>query len=255
MQHRVLTAFLVFGLLAACAGDEPAPDGEDGPPPTASPEPEPEPEPKEPSMVGFYDVEGEAPTGGKVLKIQDGLWVGKSSGEPWTGRNLTSESRHWTVLDYIDGRLVFHALFELQAEDDYEPAVVKQTGWPAWQLDLRERIAKAAQIERDRVAETERRQELADERKEERAQQRAQGQKLSDDQMDLGISKAAFDTIKNGMSYKTVVKIIGEEGELNVDQATSVSRDKIYTWQKWSGANMIIQFQNGKVVSKAQAGL
>ena len=72
----------------------------------------------------------------------------------------------------------------------------------------------------------------------------------------LGDSKISLDEynqIKNGMTYDQVVEIIGGEGELSSEAYST----KIYTWdgQGSLGANAIITFQNGKVVSKAQAGL
>ena len=72
----------------------------------------------------------------------------------------------------------------------------------------------------------------------------------------LGDSKITMDEynkIKTGMSYSKVVDIIGGEGKLSADGYST----EIYTWKGRGsvGANALITFQNGKVVSKAQSGL
>ncbi|TDX48314.1 DUF3862 domain-containing protein [Orenia marismortui] len=64
-----------------------------------------------------------------------------------------------------------------------------------------------------------------------------------------------FNQIKNGMSYDKVVEIVGDGGELSSETEMMGTKTSIYTWQNTSGSNMMITFQNGKVVSKAQAML
>ena len=62
---------------------------------------------------------------------------------------------------------------------------------------------------------------------------------------------------RNGMSYEEVCDINGGEGELGSESSFMGASTAIYTWEgKGSiGANAVITFQNGEVVSKAQAGL
>lgn len=71
------------------------------------------------------------------------------------------------------------------------------------------------------------------------------------------ITKNEFNAIKNGMTYSKVVSIIGSSGELSSSNSYGGYIIEIYTW--WGkgalGANAMITFENGKVTSKAQAGL
>lgn len=74
------------------------------------------------------------------------------------------------------------------------------------------------------------------------------------------ISLDEFNSIKTGMTYAEVCKIIGGEGVL----ASSVDfgiddeyKTEIYEWTGDGsiGANANVTFQSGKVISKSQAGL
>ena len=67
------------------------------------------------------------------------------------------------------------------------------------------------------------------------------------------ITMKEYEQIQPGMTYAEVVDIIGGEGELG----SSGFNVEIYTWEGKgvAGANALITFQDGKVVSKAQAGL
>lgn len=72
------------------------------------------------------------------------------------------------------------------------------------------------------------------------------------------ITKAKFDQIKNGMTYKQVCEIIGSEGELLSE--TGAEGDKYYTvMYSWSGEEIMssanAMFQGGKLQSKSQMGL
>jgi hypothetical protein len=71
------------------------------------------------------------------------------------------------------------------------------------------------------------------------------------------ITKAAFDIIETGMSYKQVVVIIGGYGELVSQSSYGSSSAALYQWDGVGsiGANANVMFQNGKVTSKAQYGL
>ena len=66
---------------------------------------------------------------------------------------------------------------------------------------------------------------------------------------------AKYEAIRDGMSYEDVVKIIGRKGEESARTSMSGQTSVIYTWKTWTGSNVIVQFLNGSVVTKAQAGL
>jgi hypothetical protein len=73
------------------------------------------------------------------------------------------------------------------------------------------------------------------------------------------ISKAEFDTIKNGMSYEEVTQIIGGPGELlsesgNKGEALHTVM-YMYTGEGGLGANANMMFQGNKLMNKAQLGL
>lgn len=76
------------------------------------------------------------------------------------------------------------------------------------------------------------------------------------------VTKSEFDRIKNGMSYRDVVNIIGEPGEeISSNRIEGVpgvmeSIDTImYMWQNPGGSNMNAMFQNDKLMQKSQFGL
>lgn len=64
-----------------------------------------------------------------------------------------------------------------------------------------------------------------------------------------------YNQIKNGMTYKEVVKIIGFEGTEDSQSEVGGIKTVMYTWQNDDGSNMNATFQNGKLVEKAQFGL
>ena len=63
--------------------------------------------------------------------------------------------------------------------------------------------------------------------------------------------------IQNGMSEDQVAQIVGSPGTISVDQTVAGYHGVIRTWDGVGGigANTMVQFQNGKVITKAQAGL
>ncbi|WP_425057596.1 hypothetical protein SCACP_21120 [Sporomusa carbonis] len=76
------------------------------------------------------------------------------------------------------------------------------------------------------------------------------------------ITMDKFNKVQTGMSYKQVAEIMGDPGELGA--STSMPgvpgvmegiESKIYMWKNPDGSNMNVQFQNDKVIGKAQAGL
>jgi hypothetical protein len=77
-----------------------------------------------------------------------------------------------------------------------------------------------------------------------------------------GISLEEFNQIENGMSYEQVVSIVGGEGELTAEnelgqgtQFHTVTKSYSFNGESGLGANAILMFQNGELVSKAQYGL
>lgn len=72
------------------------------------------------------------------------------------------------------------------------------------------------------------------------------------------MSKAEFEQIQNGMSYEEVTAIVGGPGELSSETGTKGDEfyTAAYTFKGESlGANAILMFQGGKLMSKSQAGL
>ncbi|WP_156680864.1 hypothetical protein [Sphingomonas profundi] len=57
------------------------------------------------------------------------------------------------------------------------------------------------------------------------------------------------------MSYNEAVKIMGSPGEESASSPTPDAVVRIYSWKNGDGSNMSATFENGLLVSKAQAGL
>jgi len=70
-----------------------------------------------------------------------------------------------------------------------------------------------------------------------------------------GITLSQFSRVQTGMSVQEVQSVMGDAGKLTVDQNIAGMTGQVYQWQNPGGANVIVQFQNGKVIQKAQAGL
>jgi hypothetical protein len=76
------------------------------------------------------------------------------------------------------------------------------------------------------------------------------------------VTKAKYDQVREGMSYREVVHIMGSRGEENassrMEGVPGVMRDlttKAYSWVNPDGSNMTALFQNDKLIVKAQFGL
>lgn len=69
------------------------------------------------------------------------------------------------------------------------------------------------------------------------------------------ITYEKYQKIQNGMTYDELFNIIGVNGiemsRVSISGYTTVS----YSWENLDGSNIIVMLQNGKVISKAQAGL
>lgn len=66
---------------------------------------------------------------------------------------------------------------------------------------------------------------------------------------------AEFDAVQAGMSLPQVRTILHSTGTQEVHDDTAGITGDIYSWQNSDGSNMNVQFQNGLVIGKAQAGL
>jgi hypothetical protein len=71
----------------------------------------------------------------------------------------------------------------------------------------------------------------------------------------LGVTARAFSRISTGMTYAEVISLIGEVGEEASRVELGDVETVMYMWKNRDGSNMNAMFQNGKLVSKAQAGL
>ena len=72
-----------------------------------------------------------------------------------------------------------------------------------------------------------------------------------------GVTLANYNRLKEGMSYNQVVAILGSEGKELSSSSLGGYKMVMYQWNAVNGrgANMNAVFQNGKLFSKAQAGL
>jgi len=73
-----------------------------------------------------------------------------------------------------------------------------------------------------------------------------------------GLTLARFNALKKGMTYDEVIAILGKPGELTSTAENAAHKTQMYIWKVPKspiGANMNALFTDGKLVSKAQAGL
>ena len=74
------------------------------------------------------------------------------------------------------------------------------------------------------------------------------------------ITKAQYDSLREGMTYAEVAKILGSEGTEVTSSAAVPGRLgggalKIYSWTSPDSASVSVTFQNGKLMSKSHFGL
>ena len=69
------------------------------------------------------------------------------------------------------------------------------------------------------------------------------------------ITFAMFEKVESGMTLAQVQEITGSDGELMSEAEFAGFKSTSYQWANWGGSNMIVMFQNGRVTTKAQAGL
>lgn len=69
------------------------------------------------------------------------------------------------------------------------------------------------------------------------------------------VSKSNYNKIHEGMSFSEVVEILGDDYDLSSNAGFMGVSSSCYVWERFDGANITIIFLNGKVFSKAEAGL
>lgn len=76
----------------------------------------------------------------------------------------------------------------------------------------------------------------------------------------LGVTKAGFAALKDGMSYREVVGILGGDGELLSETTLGDVRTAMYRWKPVNPGRVFqpsldVMFQDDKLISKAQYNL
>ncbi len=69
------------------------------------------------------------------------------------------------------------------------------------------------------------------------------------------ITLEKFNRIQKGMTIEQVEKVFGTSGKVIAENNSSNSIGQVYSWKNPQGSNAIIEFKDGQVVAKAQAGL
>ncbi|NJK34999.1 MAG: hypothetical protein HC919_08650 [Oscillatoriales cyanobacterium SM2_2_1] len=69
------------------------------------------------------------------------------------------------------------------------------------------------------------------------------------------ITRAQFERIMTGMTLAEVETIFGAKGTLLVQNKAGEGEASVYSWKNPQGSNAIIEFRDGKVIAKAEAGL
>lgn len=78
-------------------------------------------------------------------------------------------------------------------------------------------------------------------------------------EQEIGISAEEFAQLRDGMTLDDVTAVIGSPGELLSSTSIAGYSGEVYQWDgepgTGLGANAIVQFQNGRLITKAQSGL
>lgn len=69
------------------------------------------------------------------------------------------------------------------------------------------------------------------------------------------ITLEKFNLVQKGMTVEQVEQIFGVSGKVIAENTANNSVGKVYSWKNPQGSNAIIEFKDGQVVAKAQAGL
>jgi len=72
---------------------------------------------------------------------------------------------------------------------------------------------------------------------------------------DKPITLEKFNRVQKGMTVEQVDKIFGVSGKVIAENTTNNSVGRVYSWKNPQGSNAIVEFKDGQVVAKAQAGL
>ncbi len=72
---------------------------------------------------------------------------------------------------------------------------------------------------------------------------------------DTVITLEKFNRIQKGMTIEQVEKILGSSGQVIAENNSVDSVGQVYSWKNLQGSNAIVEFKDGQVVAKAQAGL
>ncbi len=69
------------------------------------------------------------------------------------------------------------------------------------------------------------------------------------------ITVEKFNRIQKGMSVEQAEKIFGVSGKVIAENNSNNTVGRVYSWKNPQGSNAIVEFKDGQVVAKAQAGL
>lgn len=69
------------------------------------------------------------------------------------------------------------------------------------------------------------------------------------------ITLEKFNRVQKGMTLEQVEKVFGQAGKVIAENSSGDSLGKVYSWKNPQGSNAIIEFKDGLVIAKAQAGL
>jgi hypothetical protein len=72
---------------------------------------------------------------------------------------------------------------------------------------------------------------------------------------DTVITLEKFNRIQKGMTIEQVERILGSSGKVIAENNSVDSVGQVYSWKNLQGSNAIVEFKDGQVVAKAQAGL
>lgn len=77
----------------------------------------------------------------------------------------------------------------------------------------------------------------------------------SSDSKESAVSREKYDRLKDGMSYREVVSVLGGEGEEQFNSNIAGFKIATYQWKGSGYSSIIITFQDDKLQSKSQVGL
>ena len=78
---------------------------------------------------------------------------------------------------------------------------------------------------------------------------------LSTDQKGQTVTLEKFNLVEKGMSIEQVERILGISGRIIAETNMLDTVGQVYSWKNADGSNAIVEFKDGQVVAKAQAGL